>query len=46
MTKYIDLIEAIAAQNTSSQCDGYSQILRLCDALREEYEDLLSRSEE
>ena len=46
MTEYINLIEQIAAKCTESQSDGYSQIMRICDAMREEYEDILSQSEE
>lgn len=33
---YIKGIEKIAAKCTGSQLDGYSQILRICDAIKEE----------
>mgnify|MGYP003370676584 FL=1 len=36
MEKYIKEIEEIAAGCTESQSDGYSQIMRICDAMREE----------
>lgn len=36
MEKYIKEIEQIAARCTESQSDGYSQIMRICDAMREE----------
>lgn len=35
MEKYIKEIEQIAARCTESQSDGYSQIMRICDAMRE-----------
>lgn len=34
MDKYIKTIEEIASKNTCSQSDGYSQILRICDAIK------------
>ena len=36
MNEYIKEIEEIAAKCTLSQSDGYSQILRICDAMKEE----------
>lgn len=36
MEEYIKRIEQIAARCTESQSDGYSQIMRICDAMREE----------
>ena len=36
MEEYIKRIEQIAAKCTKSQSDGYSQIMRICDAMREE----------
>ena len=36
MGKYINEILQIAARCTESQSDGYSQIMRICDAMREE----------
>ena len=36
MEKYIKEIEQIASKCTESQSDGYSQIMRICDAMREE----------
>ena len=40
MTDYvkreINNIEAIASRCTESQADGYSQIMRICDAMREQ----------
>jgi len=36
MDEYIKEIEQIAAKCTASQSDGYSQIMRICDAMREE----------
>lgn len=35
MNEYIKEIEQIAAKCTESQSDGYSQIMRICDAMRE-----------
>lgn len=35
MNEYIKEIEQIAAKYTKSQSDGYSQIMRICDAMRE-----------
>lgn len=36
MEEYIKEIEKIATRYTVSQSDGYSQIMRICDAMREE----------
>lgn len=36
MNEYIKEIEKIAAKCTESQSDGYSQIMRICDAMREQ----------
>ena len=36
MEEYIREIEKIAAKYTESQSDGYSQIMRICDAMREQ----------
>ena len=36
MEKYIREIEQIASKCTESQSDGYSQIMRICYAMREE----------
>lgn len=36
MEEYIKEIERIAARCTESQSDGYSQIMRICDAMREQ----------
>ena len=36
MEEYIREIEKIAAKYTESQADGYSQIMRICDAMREQ----------
>lgn len=36
MEEYIKEIEQIAARCTESQSDGYSQIMRICDAMREQ----------
>lgn len=36
MNEYIKEIEQIAAKYTESQSDGYSQIMRICDAMREQ----------
>ena len=36
MNEYIKEIEQIAAKCTESQSDGYSQIMRICDAMREQ----------
>lgn len=35
MEEYIKEIEQVAAKCTESQSDGYSQIMRICDAMRE-----------
>lgn len=35
MEEYIREIEQIAARCTESQSDGYSQIMRICDAMRD-----------
>ena len=36
MKEYIKAIEQIAAKCTLAQSDGYSQIMRICDAMREQ----------
>lgn len=36
MEEYIKEIEQIAAKCTASQSDGYSQIMRVCDTMREQ----------
>lgn len=36
MEEYIKEIEQIAARCTEGQSDGYSQIMRICDAMREQ----------
>lgn len=36
MNEYIKEIEEIAAKCTLSQSDGYSQIMRICEAIKEE----------
>ena len=36
MNEYIKGIEEIAARCTMSQSDGYSQIMRICEAMKEE----------
>lgn len=36
MEEYIREIEKIAAKYTESQSDGYSQIMRICDVMREQ----------
>lgn len=36
MEEYIREIEQIAAKCTGSQSDGYSQTMRICDAMREQ----------
>lgn len=36
MNEYIKEIEQIAAKYTESQSDGYSQIMRICDVMREQ----------
>lgn len=36
MEEYIREIEQIAAKCTESQSNGYSQIMRICDAMREQ----------
>lgn len=40
MQEYIREIEKIAAKYTESQSDGYSQIMRICDAMREQKKKL------
>ena len=39
MTEYIEAIAKIAAKYTQSQSDGYSQIMRICDAIMAEEEN-------
>ena len=46
MNEYIKAIEKIAAKCTESQSDGYSQIMRICDAMREQQEYCLDISKE
>lgn len=36
MNEYIKEIEQVAAKCTLAQSDGYSQIMRICDAMREQ----------
>ncbi len=36
MNEYIKEIEEIAKKYTMSQSDGYSQIMRICEAMKEE----------
>lgn len=36
MEEHIREIEQIATKYTESQSDGYSQIMRICDAMREQ----------
>ena len=36
MNEYIKVIEEIASKCTCSQSDGYSQIMRICEAMKEE----------
>jgi len=36
MNKYIKEIEEIATRCSSSQSDGYAQIMRICEAMKEE----------
>lgn len=44
MKKYIKEIEAIAARCTESQADGYSHIMRICEAMMEEQQNCVGRS--
>jgi len=37
MEEYIKRIEQIATRCTKNKYDGYSQIMRICDAMREEH---------
>ena len=41
MNEYIKEMEQIAAKCTESQSDGYSQIMRICDAMREQQKSCL-----
>lgn len=41
MEQYIKEIEQIAAKCTESQSDGYSHIMRICDAIREQQKETL-----
>lgn len=41
MEEYIKEIEEIAIRCTVSQSDGYSQIMRICDAMREKQRNCL-----
>ena len=36
MEEYIKEIEQIAIKYTENQSDGYSQIMKICDAMREQ----------
>lgn len=36
MSEYINVIEEIASKCTCSQSDGYAQIMRICEAMKEE----------
>ena len=36
MEEYIREIKQIATKYTENRCDGYSQIMRVCDAMREQ----------
>ena len=38
MEEYIREIKQIATKYTENRYDGYSQIMRICDAMREQYE--------
>lgn len=44
MEEYIKEIEQIAMKYTRSQSDGYSQIMRICDAIKEEQECCLEHT--
>ena len=46
MDKYIKEIKQIAAKCTTSQSDGYSQIMRICDAITSEQNYCLKELEE
>lgn len=46
MQEYIREIEKIAAKYTESQSDGYSQIMRICDAMREQQKSTVIASTE
>ena len=41
MYKYIKKIQEIAAKHTESQSDGYAQILKICDAMKECQKDCI-----
>lgn len=41
MEEHIREIEQIATKYTESQSDGYSQIMRICDAMREQQKSCL-----
>lgn len=41
MNEYIKQIEEIAAKCTLSQSDGYSQIMRICEAMKEKQQHCL-----
>ena len=43
MNEYIKEIEEISAKCTLSQSDGYSQIMRICEAMKEEQQYCLGR---
>lgn len=44
MKRYIKEIEAIAARCTESQADGYSHIMRICEAMMEEQQNCVGKS--
>lgn len=41
MEKYIKMIAELAALWTKDESDGYAQIMRLCDAMMNEYGDTI-----
>ena len=46
MNEYIKEIEEIAEKCTISQSDGYSQIMRICEAMKEEHKQYIEWLEE
>ena len=46
MNEYIKEIEEIAARCTMSQSDGYSQIMRICEAMKEKQQYCLGYQSE
>ena len=46
MNEYIKGIEEIAARCTMSQSDGYSQIMRICEAMKEKQQYCLGYQSE